>query len=71
MDNRGSASRGLWLTIIAIGAAVVATITALIFVVADTPILAVAGSAAATFATASMLGITARKFVDEQPPAAG
>jgi hypothetical protein len=65
MDNTASATRGLWLTIIVTAAAVVATITGLIFLIAPAPLLGVVGSAGATFAASVSLGITARRFLTE------
>jgi len=63
MDSAAPTFRGLWLAIIVVAGAVVATITGLIFLFAHAPMLEVVASSGAAFATSVMLGIAARKFI--------
>ena len=65
MNGSASAFRGLWLAIIVVAGAVVATITGLIFFFAHAPVLAVVGSSGAAFVTSVTLGIAAWRFVAE------
>lgn len=63
MDSTSSAFRGLWLAIIVVAGAVVATSTGLIFYVAHAPMLGIVGSSGVAFAASVTLGIAAWKFV--------
>ena len=63
MDGASAAFRGLWLAIIVVASAVVATVTGLIFYFAHAPVFGIIGSSGVAFAASATLGIAAWKFV--------
>jgi hypothetical protein len=63
MGGTTSAFRGLWLAIIVVASAVVATIAGLVLYVVHAPMAAAVGGAGAAFAASLTLGMAAWKFV--------